>query len=120
RGTSKPQPKPRTAPSSSTGQRKPSASSAKESDDAVDDAVSITLEEAVDKLDGAGIEGWEETILPGLRGTAWKEKVTSIERITQGVQSDPGSLLTPVVMVLGAHTKQFKDSNFNVLKASFL
>lgn len=27
-----------------------------ESDDAVDDAVSITLEEAVDKLDGAGIE----------------------------------------------------------------
>lgn len=34
--------------------------------------------------------------------------------------SDPGRLLTPVVMVLAAHTKQFKDSNFNVLKASFL
>ncbi|CAM9795466.1 unnamed protein product [Ectocarpus sp. 6 AP-2014] len=121
RGTSKPQPKPRTAPSSSAGQRKPSAPSAKEtSDDAVDDAVSITLEEAVDKLDGAGIEGWGDSILPGLRGTAWKEKVASIERITQGVQSDPGSLLTPVVMVLAAHTKQFKDSNFNVLKTSFL
>lgn len=27
-----------------------------ESDDAVDDAVSITLEEAIDKLDAAGIE----------------------------------------------------------------
>lgn len=34
--------------------------------------------------------------------------------------SDPGNFLSPVIMVLGAHTKQFKDSNFNVLKASFL
>ncbi|CAM9413692.1 unnamed protein product [Ectocarpus fasciculatus] len=121
RGTSKAPAKPRTAPSSSAGQRKPSAPSAKgdESDDAVDDTVSITLEEAIDKLDAAGIEGWGESILPGLRGTAWKEKVASIERITQGVLSDPGSFLTPVVMVLAAHTKQFKDSNFNVLKASF-
>ena len=25
-----------------------------------------------------------------------------------------------MIVVLGAHTKQFKDSNFNVLKASFL
>lgn len=34
--------------------------------------------------------------------------------------SDPGNFLSPVIVVLGAHTKQFKDSNFNVLKASFL
>ena len=36
------------------------------------------------------------------------------------VPSDPGNFLGPVIVVLGAHTKQFKDSNFNVLKASFL
>lgn len=36
------------------------------------------------------------------------------------VLSDPGNFLSPVIVVLGAHTKQFKDSNFNVLKASFL
>ena len=33
---------------------------------------------------------------------------------------DPGTFLSPVIVVLAAHTKQFKDSNFNVLKASFL
>lgn len=32
-------------------------------------------------------QGWGESILSGLRGTAWKEKVASIERITQGVLS---------------------------------
>lgn len=29
-------------------------------------------------------------------------------------------MLTPVIVVYAAHTKQFKDSNFNVLKAAFL
>ena len=33
---------------------------------------------------------------------------------------DPGQYLTPVVVVFAAHTKHFKDSNFNVLKAAFL
>lgn len=115
-------------------------------------------------------QGWEGTILLGLRGAAWKEKVASIESITQAVLSgeatgmhlcgsirstaqkvmcwgvlgvepncllssggatlkscldstpcsDSGNLLTPVIMVLAAHTKQFKDSNFNVLKASLV
>lgn len=32
-------------------------------------------------------QGWGENILPGLRGTAWKEKVASIERLNQGVMS---------------------------------
>lgn len=36
------------------------------------------------------------------------------------VATDPGSFLTPVILVLAAHTKQFKDSNFNVLKATFV
>lgn len=32
---------------------------------------------------------------------------------------DPAGLLSPVILVFAAHTKQFKDSNFNVLKAAF-
>lgn len=31
---------------------------------------------------------------------------------------DPAGFLSPVILVLAAHTKQFKDSNFNVLKAA--
>lgn len=34
--------------------------------------------------------------------------------------SDAGNFLSPVIVVLAGYTKQFKDSNFNVLKASFL
>lgn len=34
--------------------------------------------------------------------------------------ADPAQKLTPVIVVFAAHTKQFKDSNFNVLKAAFL
>lgn len=33
--------------------------------------------------------------------------------------ADPSQYLGPVILVLAAHTKQFKDSNFNVLKAAF-
>lgn len=33
--------------------------------------------------------------------------------------SDPGQYLGAMVIVLAARTKQFKDSNFNVLKAAF-
>lgn len=33
--------------------------------------------------------------------------------------ADPREYLGPVICVLAAHTKQFKDSNFNVLKAAF-
>lgn len=32
-------------------------------------------------------QGWGESVLPGLRGTAWKEKVASTERMVQGVLS---------------------------------
>lgn len=34
-------------------------------------------------------------------------------------RADPGSFLGPVILVLAANTKQFKDSNFFVLKAAF-
>lgn len=34
--------------------------------------------------------------------------------------ADPGKFLSPMILVLAANTKQFKDSNFNVLKAAFL
>lgn len=125
--------------------------------------------------------------MPGLTGTAWKEKVVSIESISQGglsgesvarklpmihqlgsfvvrvcgtlvthdsvlsrsrcfrvrtregrryfplahrlrsfvhssltsSRADPQQYLGPVVLVVAAHTKQFKDSNFNVLKVAF-
>lgn len=39
-------------------------------------------------------QGWGESILPGLRGTAWKEKVASIERLNQGVMSGERLLLS--------------------------
>ena len=41
------------------------------------------------------MKGWGDSIVPGLRGAAWKEKVASIEGISQGVQS--GALVHPVV-----------------------
>lgn len=34
------------------------------------------------------------------------------------MQSDPVQLLGPTILVFAGHTKQFKDSNFNVLKAT--
>ncbi|CAM9903323.1 unnamed protein product [Scytosiphon promiscuus] len=120
RGTNKPPVKPRAGPSSTAVSRKPVTSSSKEGDDDGDDAVSITVEEAIETLGSSGIEAWEDIVLPGLRGAAWKQKVASIESITQAVVYDPGNFLTPVIMVLAAHTKQFKDSNFNVLKASLV
>lgn len=104
-----------------------------DNDDAGDEAITMTIEEAVEKLESSGIEviavpnpplqprapvpvsrpcltfvqyhtmpghvsltsfgehlspqGWGETILPGLRGTAWKAKVASIEQLNQGVMS---------------------------------
>lgn len=35
------------------------------------------------------------------------------------ISSDAVQLLGPTILVLAGHTKQFKDSNFNVLKATF-
>lgn len=32
--------------------------------------------------------------------------------------TDPGGCLGAMILVLASHTKQFKDSNFNVLKAA--
>ena len=133
---------------------------------------------AIDMKPLASHQGWGESVVPGLRGTAWKQKVASIECIGQGATSgksgpyldalkyahtgyacsggmisvssqtplfswygfsypvltsstakhsqsllsynaDPSQYLGPVILVLATHTKQFKDSNFNVLKAAF-
>lgn len=41
------------------------------------------------------IKGWGDSIVAGLRGAAWKEKVASIEGIGQGVQS--GARIHPMV-----------------------
>lgn len=63
----------------------------------------------------------------GVKSQRWRTAVTPRKQSTLCAlprvppsDSDAGNFLSPVIVVLAAHTKQFKDSNFNVLKASFL
>lgn len=42
---------------------------------------------AVDIKPVASHQGWGESVVPGLRGTAWKQKVASIECLGQGATS---------------------------------
>ena len=90
--------------------------------DAGDEDVDVTLgvEEAMERLGGLGIAGWENEILPMLGGTKWQDRkaaLSSIRQHLEGMGSNiPSDIVAVVVVFLNEQTKKFKDSNVNIVK----
>ncbi|CAM9113078.1 unnamed protein product [Choristocarpus tenellus] len=120
-GKGKPPKKTRPLPKSTADLgRKVSAAAGAQGGDNDDETEEVmpSLEVSMDKLETLGVEEWDE-VVEGLKGSAWKNKVAGIDKMSEALQQkDPEAYLGAFVVVLAAHTKSFKDSNMNVLKAA--
>ncbi len=92
-----------------------------------DEAV-IEVDEAWAYLASLNIENWSAPeddggVVLGLKSSNWKHRKEAINTLTHfartdAVKSSADQYPESVVLLVKEHTKQFKDSNFNILKAS--
>ena len=86
-----------------------------------------SLNEAIAFLSGLGIENWdapedENGVLLGLKSSNWKFRREAIDTLSRFTKSDKSSVagdsyVHNVLSFVKEHTKNFKESNFNLCKA---
>ena len=87
----------------------------------------VSLEEALIYLSSLGIPGWSSAeddggIELGLKSTNWKFRKDAIDALAEYSHSDVAlsnadKYTENVLVAVKSYTKEFKDSNFNILKA---
>lgn len=79
--------------------------------------VDLSPEDALEQLSGMGLPNWDSEIVPGWASAKWQDRKAAFDAVASSA-SDLVTLLPAVVVVCSHHTKKFKESNFNVLKAA--
>eukprot|EP01029_Cantina_marsupialis_P004559 TRINITY_DN1463_c0_g2_i1.p1 TRINITY_DN1463_c0_g2~~TRINITY_DN1463_c0_g2_i1.p1 ORF type:complete len:1954 (-),score=362.62 TRINITY_DN1463_c0_g2_i1:571-6432(-) len=81
-----------------------------------------TLEEALETLENFGVADWS-TVKKHLGSTKWAEEkcpaFTAIDKQVEVLGSSIGPFLDALVVFMGSKTRQYKDSNGNVIRLVF-
>jgi hypothetical protein len=87
-----------------------------------------SLENAIEYVAGLNVPNWdadeeEGGVLSGLKSSNWKFRKVALDTLTEFTKSAKASsegtaYATHVLVLAKFHTKLFKDSNFNILKAA--
>jgi len=93
----------------------------------VDESTIPSLEMSVEYMSSLGVPDWETPdengdLVAGLQSANWKNRKAAIETLIEFTTSDRAkadgqTFAANALVIVKNNTKQFKDSNFNILKA---
>ncbi|ETW05149.1 hypothetical protein H310_04156 [Aphanomyces invadans] len=87
------------------------------------DTIALTPQEAEFQLENLDLDGWTTAVVPNFQSAKWTDRKAAFEALEgafQLVSSDvPTANLDAVVVYVAAQSKNFKESNVQVLKSAF-